>query len=205
MALVSRFSWIKAQTSLWDGACHTGNIEPSSHQARHPEALFRNYTWGLVIWPWFNEGVRGGEDREFGFSKLKKKIKESFTHPWEGSFCVCRQFVVQTEDNAHFPISTLSSLPISSLFFCRPALLSWGPFALHSLIKRFVIPAQCGSLPAPACCDLSSFPLQTCSSEAGSIGVDSAHKAEVTGRDYEKGERDLWRIQFKTSHRFWLS
>lgn len=133
------------------------------------------------------------------FQSSKKDKKKRFTHPGEASRSVCKQFVVHTEDNAHFPISSLSSHPISSLLFCHPALLSLGPLTLPSLIKRFVIWAQCGSLPTPACCDLSSLQPRTCSSEAGSIGTDSAHKAEVTGRDCEKGERDLWRIQFKTS------
>lgn len=132
------------------------------------------------------------------FQSSKKK-KKKFPHPGKASLSVCKQFVVHTEDNARFPISSLSSHPISSLFLCHLALLSLGTLTLHSLIKLFVIWEQCWSLPTPACCDLSSLPPRTCSSEAGSIGTDSTHKAEVTGRDCEKGERDLWRIQFKTS------
>lgn len=78
-----------------------------------------------------------------------------------------------------------------------PAMLSVSPFTPPSVIKCSVIWARCGSLPTTACCDLNSLLLRTCLSAAGSIGKDSAHKAEVTGRDCEKGERDLWRIQYK--------
>lgn len=122
-----------------------------------------------------------------------------------GFFLHLKHHVVCTEDNALYPMFSPSSHYISSVFLRHPALLSLAPLTLPSVIKRFVIWAKCGSLPTPACCDLSSLLPRTCTLEAGSIGADSTHKAEVTGRDCEKGERDLWRIQFKTSLRLWLS
>lgn len=61
-----------------------------SHQARRPEAFLRNYSWVLC------------------FDKKKKKRIHT-------SGKSCKQFVVLTEDNARFPISSFSShsIPLS--------------------------------------------------------------------------------------------
>lgn len=157
---------------------------------------------------WFGLGLtRGkGEEGRGGYSICICKAQKRDSHiRGEAFLSVCKQFVVHTEDKiiptSPFPLCH----PIPFHPPCHPALLSLGPLTLPSVIKRFMIWAQRGSLPTPACCDSSSLPPRTCLSEAGSIGKDSAHKAEVTGRDCEKGERDLWRIQFKTSLRLWLS
>lgn len=109
--------------------------------------MSRNYTWGLVICPWFSKGGRGGESIWIFKAREKKKRGKKINTSGRG----CKQFAVHSEDNAHFPIS--SSHPISSLFLCHPALPSLGPLTPPSVIKRSVIRAQCGSLPTPAGCE----------------------------------------------------
>lgn len=55
-----------------------------------PAALLRNYTWGLVVWPWFNKGDKGweGEVEHFDFqSSGKQNKRKRFTHLGE-MFCL---------------------------------------------------------------------------------------------------------------------
>lgn len=72
---------------------------------------------------WFGLGLtREKQEGRGGYSIwIFKGLKKRFTHPGEASLSVSKQFVVHTEDNSHFPISSLSSHPISSLCHFLPS------------------------------------------------------------------------------------
>lgn len=67
-------------------------------------------------------------DFQNSVKKEKKRKKKRSTHLGEASVSVCRQFVVHTEDDAHFPVFSQSFPPH---FIPLPVLLSVDPPFTH--------------------------------------------------------------------------